>query len=251
MPVPRQPAVASLSPPHVGETLQFEYTRSSIPHSSRVPTFESAETMYSSIPAVDVHAAAHAPKRSYTRLAAVPAVMALLAFAGVAGYSQLKAQRVVTPARGMVTALAQTIAAKSQGDDYYAPDVSCTEMESVFNRCIDSEASFGGDYTCGDIATFALDYACNGTSALASGIFDYLVEVYEEIGICKELTKMMGHCFTRVRPLGHVVRERARRHRAGRVGGPRLHDDVVWRALGRRAALPGLDRLERRRELQF
>ena len=152
--------------------------------------------MYSSIPAVDVPAAAPAPKRSYTRLAAVPAVMALLAFAGVAGYSQLKAQRVVTPARGMVTALAQTIAAKSQGDDYYAPDVSCTEMESVFNRCIDSEASFGGDYTCGDIATFALDYACNGTSALASGIFDYLVEVYEEIGICKELTKMMGHCFT-------------------------------------------------------
>ena len=60
--------------------------------------------MYSSIPAVDVPAAAPAPKRSYTRLAAVPAVMALLSFAGVAGYSQLKAERVVTPARGMVTA---------------------------------------------------------------------------------------------------------------------------------------------------
>merc|ERR1711988_921390 len=74
-------------------------------------------------------------------------------------------------------------------------DVSCTEMSEVFNRCVDYESSFSGSYTCGDVATFALDYACNGTSATASGIFDYLVEIYEEIGVCKELTKMMGNCF--------------------------------------------------------
>jgi len=151
---------------------------------------------YQSIPAVVETPAPPASKRSYTRLAVVPTVMALVAFAGVAGYSQMSsASRQATPARGMITQLAQTIASKSQGDDYYAPGVSCTEMSETFNRCVDYESAFSGGYTCGDVATFALDYACNGTSALASGIFDYLVEMYEEIGVCKELTKMMGNCF--------------------------------------------------------
>merc|ERR1719263_208822 len=124
-------------------------------------------------------------------------MMALCAFAGVAGYSQLTKTpaRQVTPARAMITQLAHTIAAKTQGDDYYVPGLSCTSMEETFNRCVDYETSFSDGYTCGDVATFLLDYGCNGTSTLASGIYDYLVEMYEEIGICKEVTKIMGNCF--------------------------------------------------------
>merc|ERR1719235_841577 len=101
---------------------------------------------YESIPRVELEppAAAPAPRRSWARLAAVPVMVALCAFAGVAGYSQLSksAARPTTPARAMITHLARTIAAKTQGDDYYAPGLSCTSMEETFNRCVDYESSF-------------------------------------------------------------------------------------------------------------
>ena len=65
----------------------------------------------------------------------------------------------------------------------------------VFNRCIDYESSFGSTYTCGDVADLAMNFACNETNTLATGVEEYMIELYEEIGICKELTKAMGSCF--------------------------------------------------------
>lgn len=134
--------------------------------------------------------------RKYAAMGAV----ALTAFAGVSAYSQYGAAAQKSsdgsPARKIISSLARSIQSKAMGDDdVIAPGVSCTEMSEVFNRCIDYESSFGSTYTCGDVADLAMNFACNETNTLATGVEEYMIELYEEIGICKELTKAMGSCF--------------------------------------------------------